>query len=330
MPRRCCVPGCKSNYYGKDQTVSTFSFPKDEERKHLWTKAIHRKDFVFSCSSVVCIRHFSTEHVIDEDVVTRSDGTILREKRVRPKLTHEAVPTIFPGQPSYLSNPPSAKREGVERRERMCEIRDRKSLEDFMARDRIADFDAFERDYKKMVDWGEWNVKRSEDFIVFMRIDVAANPWPRIVVSLKIFSDLTVQVMHNGIQLPTSKFEWVLGKSAKCNNWTAFESLLSHLQSYTDQNLSLEDKITHVLNMLDEILDEKLETNDKFFTVKNSWNCYFKSAIDTVLKCSSSRPACTTVIRHHIPFCEIVVISPFPIQIIFAEWDHHQDWIPRA
>ena len=71
--------------------------------------------------------------------------------------------------------------------------------------------------------------------------------------------------MHNSIQLPTSKFEWVLGKSAKCNNWTAFESLLSHLQSYTDQNLSLEDKITHVLNMLDEILDEKLETSDKFF-----------------------------------------------------------------
>ena len=80
MPRRCCVPGCKSNYDSVNELVSTFSFPKDGQRKEAWIRAIHRDDFLPSASSVVCVVHFAKKHVIEEDVITRDDGTILRVK----------------------------------------------------------------------------------------------------------------------------------------------------------------------------------------------------------------------------------------------------------
>ena len=62
MRQMCSVPGCKSNYNSgvcNEGTVSTFSFPRDKERREKWIRAIHREDFEPSKHSYVCIKHFS-------------------------------------------------------------------------------------------------------------------------------------------------------------------------------------------------------------------------------------------------------------------------------
>lgn len=43
MPSKCFVPGCRSNY-NESSKVRIFSFPRDEELKKNWLKAINRKD----------------------------------------------------------------------------------------------------------------------------------------------------------------------------------------------------------------------------------------------------------------------------------------------
>ncbi|GBM82431.1 hypothetical protein AVEN_229474-1 [Araneus ventricosus] len=98
--RKCCVPGCNSNYNNTDNYVSSFTFPKDATRKNQWEKSINRTDFIPSSTAVVSIRHFSSEFIIKEDCVVRDDGSELVVPRKIQKLTNDAYPSIFPNQPS--------------------------------------------------------------------------------------------------------------------------------------------------------------------------------------------------------------------------------------
>lgn len=111
MPRRCSVFGCKSNYDSETETTSTFSLPADENRRKIWLRHIPT-DFSKLKNPVVCIKHF------DESFIVRVDrfvvnGDIKEFPRIRPKLSENAVPTIFPNTPSYCSKSvPKVKRLG--------------------------------------------------------------------------------------------------------------------------------------------------------------------------------------------------------------------------
>ena len=52
MPRRCCVPACRGNYTTEEK-VSSFHFPRDEDLKGKWIRAIHRDNFTPTIHSVV-------------------------------------------------------------------------------------------------------------------------------------------------------------------------------------------------------------------------------------------------------------------------------------
>jgi hypothetical protein len=115
MPRRCCVPGCKSNY---DSTlegcapVSTFGFPKDPKRRELWLRAIPRKDWIPSSASAVCVLHFEESDVIKTQKFKNVNGVVENIPLAFPKLCDDAVPRMFENLPVYLM-----KEKGTPRRE---------------------------------------------------------------------------------------------------------------------------------------------------------------------------------------------------------------------
>ncbi|GIX97002.1 THAP-type domain-containing protein [Caerostris extrusa] len=122
------VPCFRSNY---DPTVyiSCFQFPKEEGRRNLWLKKINRKDYSPSNkNAVVCIKHFSEKFVITEDHAVRDDGSVLTVKRIYPKLTTDAYPSIIPNQPAYLSSDPVSKRKTPSERRNEILKRDEKNL----------------------------------------------------------------------------------------------------------------------------------------------------------------------------------------------------------
>ncbi|XP_046383550.1 uncharacterized protein LOC124154085 [Ischnura elegans] len=88
----CAAYGC-SNCPGKKIPGLTFHrFPKNPERRAAWTKAVRRKNWAPSKSSVLC-----SEHFLPEDM----DRTSLCNVRIR----ENAVPSVFPGHPPRLQNP---------------------------------------------------------------------------------------------------------------------------------------------------------------------------------------------------------------------------------
>lgn len=154
MPRKCCAPGCRSNYSGSS-TALVFRFPKDKDRRDQWIRAIPRKDFTPSDNTVLCENHFVPECIIREDTLTRPDGTAITAKRGTPKLSNDAFPSVFPNLPKYLSKEVPTKRTTVEEREKRLLIRDESVLNEGIEKDHTASYSHFCDEYKNRVarDW---------------------------------------------------------------------------------------------------------------------------------------------------------------------------------
>ncbi|KFM61871.1 THAP domain-containing protein 2, partial [Stegodyphus mimosarum] len=143
MPRKCSVPGCKSNYNPNADHITTFRFPKDEQLCKTWISKINRKDFVPGSCACVCILHFDERFITRDDKATRADGTLLTLQRKVPLLPKDAYPTIFNGQPKYLSCPLPSKRKTPEDRTRELKERCEINFKKLCAADNIDSFSEF-------------------------------------------------------------------------------------------------------------------------------------------------------------------------------------------
>lgn len=82
---------------------------------------------------------------------------------------------------------------------------------------------------------------------------------PVIVVAFKFSSDLSVKIFHNNIVVPTSQFKFLDG--SKCNTWSKFDNLISHLYNFHETQSSVDDKLSYILNYYSEVFDEKSGTD---------------------------------------------------------------------
>ncbi|KAH8036243.1 hypothetical protein HPB51_020914 [Rhipicephalus microplus] len=108
----CFAPGCSSGYVSSrrsGQRVSLFSVPKEPERLKAWQRAVPRAYQVLDASSRICELHFDEQYIVRsfKHTINSVTVTILRN---RPVLTSDAIPTVFPNLPQYLSKKAPQKR----------------------------------------------------------------------------------------------------------------------------------------------------------------------------------------------------------------------------
>ncbi|KAH8020462.1 hypothetical protein HPB51_001903 [Rhipicephalus microplus] len=101
----CFAPGRSSGYISSrrsDQRVSLFSVPKEPECLKAWQRAVPRADQVLDASSRICELHFDEQYIVRSftHTINGVKATILRD---RPVLTSDAISTVFPNLPQYLS-----------------------------------------------------------------------------------------------------------------------------------------------------------------------------------------------------------------------------------
>ena len=63
-----------------------------------------RADRYLTSKDRVCELHFLADCITKEKVLKRPDGKDIQYKLCKPTLVAEAVPTIFPNLPEYLSD----------------------------------------------------------------------------------------------------------------------------------------------------------------------------------------------------------------------------------
>nr|CAI5840195.1 unnamed protein product [Callosobruchus analis] len=120
MVNKCCVPNCTGNYRSSGRNVHIFKFPKDKDLREKWLRSIHRENFQISDHSVVCHLHFvETDILHTTSEVDWKTGKTLTVKLKKPKLKPNAIPSIFPNAPSYLSKTVFVREDPVEKRQRL-------------------------------------------------------------------------------------------------------------------------------------------------------------------------------------------------------------------
>ena len=111
MPRTCWAPGCSSGYRSNaDISRHLFSVPSNKCQE--WSRKIPRQGQLTS-KHYICDLHFEEQFLIKADNFI-IDGQSVSSPRERWKLTPDAVPTLFPNLPTYLSTHIS-KRQPVKR-----------------------------------------------------------------------------------------------------------------------------------------------------------------------------------------------------------------------
>nr|CAI5849772.1 unnamed protein product [Callosobruchus analis] len=120
MVNRGCVPNCTGNYKSSGRNVHIFKFPKDEDLHEKWLRSIHRESFQISDDTVVCHLHFvETDILHTTSEVDWKTGKTLTVNLKKPKLKPNAIPSIFPNAPSYLSKTVFVREDPVEKRQRL-------------------------------------------------------------------------------------------------------------------------------------------------------------------------------------------------------------------
>ena len=112
----CFVPACKRKSKSvrltkhKSHTTDSkaiyernfFHPPSDPIVTENWRRAIPRSDRLLEVKDFVCDLHFA-EHFIERDYEIKVGNDLVRIPGGKPKLCADAVPTLFPDLPHYLS-----------------------------------------------------------------------------------------------------------------------------------------------------------------------------------------------------------------------------------
>lgn len=109
MGKKCFVPNCSSGYRTCADRVPIFRAPAENARLELWRRAIPRADKALKSSDHVCAKHF-TEDMISTSYYGEYDGKVILNAPKRAMLSANAVPSIFPGCPKYLSAKKSSRK----------------------------------------------------------------------------------------------------------------------------------------------------------------------------------------------------------------------------
>ncbi|CAL1299448.1 unnamed protein product [Larinioides sclopetarius] len=121
MPCKCSVSACRGNY-DEANKVAVFSFPNDENLRAQWLRAIPRKDFKVTKNSKVCEKHFKDGEVLRlSTFYIEKTGETISAPMKRPKLKQNAVPSIFPGCPLYMSSSSTVRESPSKKRQRLEE-----------------------------------------------------------------------------------------------------------------------------------------------------------------------------------------------------------------
>lgn len=101
----CFAPGCSTGYVSARKAGvkrSVFTVPNDEDRLKAWQRYVPRGDKLLDRTAVLCELHFEQRFIV-RDYTHIVNGEVVKIPRGRPCLTDDAIPSIFPNTPSYLS-----------------------------------------------------------------------------------------------------------------------------------------------------------------------------------------------------------------------------------
>ena len=243
MVNKCMAYGCKSGYKGHDSSDVTFhAFPlKNKDLCDKWKRANPRQDFEPTKYSKMCSLHFKPSDFVDErrDTNKQRMKNYADDRLVRRYLKDDAIPSLFPNAPDYLSNklgaPRSTFRASAESR-RESQIADMELLaESFMAEDDIShlDLEAIAERIKTEATLPHGFSVTLADDCLFLYLICHADGVPRITASITVRSNLSVVTSLEEKLVPVSRIKDLVDGSL--TKMSQLVNLMARAKSWSNQ-----------------------------------------------------------------------------------------------
>ena len=262
MPNKCAAVGCKSGCSPEDNAdiKATFhSFPlKNEYLLKQWLRRLPRKDFTPSKHSVLCSLHF-----VNSDFITSSTDSNFDRKRKRSTslqnryLKRDAIPSVWPNLPSYLSTPAVAPRSEKATSSNCLQNEAlilQKQIDSFFSEDRIASYDELISRFQ--------NETKPEGFLFFeadngFNLIIVSTELPyRVILSITVSKLLDVTVYFENQNVPPSSYDHIISPHSPLSKMSQLLNLMAIAKSLQHADHSVVSKKQVAIDALNSYLSE--------------------------------------------------------------------------
>lgn len=173
------------------------------------------------------------------------------KQRKKPELSTDAIPTIFPNLPGYLSIVlPKERRNPEDRRAALAE-RDDAALQQFLMSDCINCYTDFVAGVKDHVPSGQWNVASFDKTTCIYSLSFSDNL--RVSVAIAVSDDMTARLC-----IGDKDCSQRLSSLTDCNKltrWSQLDNILSRHGDYTssENNIDVSARIREICDELDSM-----------------------------------------------------------------------------
>ncbi|KAH6922059.1 hypothetical protein HPB50_008525 [Hyalomma asiaticum] len=277
---RCCVPNCRGNY-DNGPKVRVFSFPKDDRRAK-WERAVRRDDILSLCDPKVCELHFKPQYLRTTTKYTDPrTGRITEAPMGATRLTPDAVPTIFPNAPSYLSNYAPV-REGPDQKKKRLEashleeaIRQSIALhEEEEHRNKLSSYEDLVSRLQGLGLSTYWATVKAENAVLFVHIS-GEDP-PVVERSVIVSRNMEITAFWKKVKVPAKD----LLIPATLDDLRSLHTILDRMSSFKAPDVcDKEEKVKATFSLLFSLLDD-LKSGDLLPQEKTEALDFIKEQLD--------------------------------------------------
>lgn len=167
-------------------------------------------------------------------------------------LKPDAIPTVFPDLPNYLSKTVVFRKEPTDRWKISSEQLEQQNF-DWMESDKIHTLPDIILNTAKF-NLKDFHLINKKDTIFFLMIKLT--DVPSIQISFSINQIFEVKIYHGAVELNIQKFKFLLGSDLKCNLYSKLENLISYLNNSADTPIAIEDEASLLLKSLKSIAND--------------------------------------------------------------------------
>jgi hypothetical protein len=241
-------------------------FPNEQVNKDIYQHWLRRipRDFKPSKESRVCSLHFQLI-----DFVTDSIDTNVTRKRCKGGLKKRvlkanAVPSIFPNLPKYLSSAiPPIRQENATAEKRLINENERISqqIEDLQNEDKITSLNDLQEMFLKCNTKPKnffLHVSSHPEQLIFYSLQFSVLP-VTVVTTISVSQDLSFIVYHNNIEISHKAVSSVMEFCNRILTFTDFINLLSFMNSSVSQHIS---PLKQAVSLVEEYICSQLLLED--------------------------------------------------------------------
>ncbi|TRY61555.1 hypothetical protein TCAL_16292, partial [Tigriopus californicus] len=238
MPFTCASPGCTTGFKSKpsDSSVSLHKFPDDPDLHFKVTTSDFR----------------------------RKDQPIVSIELTRRYLTSEAVPSVFPNLPKYLSTtrkptPRTNTTSTTESRRQILNANLRVAEDNFFKQQLVSTLNDVKEKVTTINLPPEVVMQANQFSLVFASIVLKNGSVPHVEYAVVVDESLSLHLSANQVTIPISNFSY-LTASSKLTDITTLANIIHHLKNYSEASVPSSHWLSPIITDFKDLLDKMDKT----------------------------------------------------------------------